>query len=163
MYQWYLSSETKLPLHTSCLAACMWLDRHTLEMDALRQTHNVRAAELSEQVTQLQVKLPFVGLIWAASHVQGGLTAVASASTHSSSSYMPVPEMSFCDIHNVMLCCSMSSVTPFTAFVRGTWNLPSVCQVSLAEAFPQNTLAASQVSLYALQHAICALHCPAHT
>ncbi len=53
-------------------------------MDALRQNHGVRAAELSEQVTQLQVKLPFMGLVWAASYVQGGLTAVASASTQPS-------------------------------------------------------------------------------
>ena len=36
----------------------------------MRKTHNVRAAELSEQITQLQVKLPFMCLIWAASHVQ---------------------------------------------------------------------------------------------
>ena len=41
-----------------------------LEMDALRHNHAVHAAELSEQVTQLQVKLPFMGLTWAASHVQ---------------------------------------------------------------------------------------------
>ncbi len=34
-----------------------------LEMDALRKNHAVRAAELIEHVTQLQVKLPFVGLI----------------------------------------------------------------------------------------------------
>ncbi|KAL0053285.1 hypothetical protein WJX82_003721 [Trebouxia sp. C0006] len=32
-------------------------ERHTLEMDALRQNHGVRAAELSEQVTQLQGQL----------------------------------------------------------------------------------------------------------
>ncbi|KAL0050761.1 hypothetical protein WJX82_006600 [Trebouxia sp. C0006] len=31
--------------------------RHTLEMDALRRTHDVRAAELSEQVTQLRDEL----------------------------------------------------------------------------------------------------------
>ena len=41
------------------------VSRHTLEMDALRRTHDVRAAELSEQVTQLQVRLllhvPYVG------------------------------------------------------------------------------------------------------
>jgi len=112
---------------------CIWLDRHMLEMDALRKNHAVRSADLSEQVTQLQVKLPFMGLVWAASHVQGGLTAVASASTQSSSSHMPVPEMS-CESHLVMLCCSMSSVTAMTASVRGTWSVPSVCQVSLAEA-----------------------------
>ncbi len=118
-YQWSLSSETKLPLYTSCLIVCIWFDRHTLEMDALRKTHDVRAAELSEQVTQLQVKLPFMCLIGAASHVQGGLAAVASAFTQSSSSHMPVPEMS-CESHLVMLCCSMSSVTPMTPSVRGT-------------------------------------------
>lgn len=41
------------------------VSRHTLEMDALRRTHDVRAAELSEQVTQLRVRpllhVPYVG------------------------------------------------------------------------------------------------------
>ena len=32
--------------------------RHTLESDALRNTHDARAAELSKQVAQLQVRLP---------------------------------------------------------------------------------------------------------
>ncbi len=58
-------------------------------MDALRNNHAVRAAELSEQVNQLQVKLAFMGLVWAASCVQGGLTAVASAFTQPSSSHSP--------------------------------------------------------------------------
>ncbi len=81
-----------------------------LEMDAMRKTHNVRAAELSEQVTHLQVKLPFMCLSFCSftCTAHGGLTAVASASTQSSSSHMPVSELS-CESHLVMLCCSMSS------------------------------------------------------
>ncbi len=135
MYQWSLSSETKLPLYTSCLIVCIWLDRHLLEMDAMRKTHNVRAAELSEQVIQLQVKLPFMCLTFCSftCTAHKGLAAVGSAFTQSSSSHMPVPGMS-CESHLVMLCRSMSSVTPLTASVRGTWKKPSVCQVSLAEA-----------------------------
>ncbi len=47
----------------------MWFDRHSMEMDALRESHGVRAAELSVQLAQLQVRLPIICLIWAASHV----------------------------------------------------------------------------------------------
>ena len=41
-----------------------------MEMDALRESYDVRAAELSMQLAQLQVSLPFKCLIWAAAHVQ---------------------------------------------------------------------------------------------
>ena len=65
-----LSSRSRLPLYTSWLIVCIWLDRHSIKMDALRESHGVRAAELSAQLAQLQVRLPFLCLMWAASHVQ---------------------------------------------------------------------------------------------
>ncbi|DBA78756.1 TPA: hypothetical protein ACH3X1_008663 [Trebouxia sp. C0004] len=46
--------------------------RHTLELMALRKTHDARAAELTQQVSQLQARLPFMYLIWAASHIELG-------------------------------------------------------------------------------------------
>ncbi len=163
MYQWFQSIETRSPLYTSCLIVCIWLDRHTLEMDALRKIHAVRAAELSEQVTQLQVKLPFMGLlIWAASHVQGGLTAVPPASTQSSSTHMPVPGMSYektpCDaLLQHVICHSLDRICE--RHMECALCMPS----EPCRSFMQATLAALQVSLYALQYATCALHCPACT
>lgn len=70
MYRWSLSSETRLPLYISRLTVCIWFTRQMLEMDAMRKTHDVHAAELSEQVIKLQVKLLFMCLIWAALHLQ---------------------------------------------------------------------------------------------
>jgi len=66
-------------LYTSWLIVCIWFDRHTLEMDALRESHDVCAAELS---AQLQVRLPFKYLIWAASHVQSRILGSCSTCIH---------------------------------------------------------------------------------
>ncbi len=60
----------KIALYTSWLIVCIWLDRHSMEMDAWRKSHDVHAAELRAQFAQLQVRLPFTWFIWAASHVQ---------------------------------------------------------------------------------------------
>ncbi len=57
-------------MYTTWLIVCIWFDRHSLKMDAVRESHDVRAAELSAQFAQLQVRLPIICLIWAASHVQ---------------------------------------------------------------------------------------------
>ncbi len=65
-----LSFRSSLRLYTSWLIVCVWFDRHSVEMDALRASQEVRAAELGAQLAQLQVRLPFTCLIWAASHVQ---------------------------------------------------------------------------------------------
>ncbi len=84
----------------------MWFDRHSMEMDALRESHGVRAAELSVQLAQLQVRLPIICLIWAASHVQcKEAWQLWHLHSQESSSNMPIPEIQ-CESHPVLLCCS---------------------------------------------------------